>query len=110
MKVEGNIFAIGKIHSNKKEVFETILERGDFKIERIITLDPYTEPGKWYDQDLDEWVILLRGNAKIEFKEEGIIDLNAGDYIFIQAHKTHRINQSGTDEKNIWLTVHGKLK
>ena len=105
-----NLFDIGGIQEGSKEVFETILKGDAIKIERIITLEPYEEPGDWYDQELDEWVVLLQGSAVIEFKSEKIIEIHSGASIFIPAHKIHRVRQSSVDIKCIWLAIHGNLK
>ena len=105
-----NIFNIDNVHSDDSEVFENILEKGDLKIERIVTLKPYKNPGKWYDQEGDEWVLLLQGEAILEFKKGQVLHLKAGDYIFIPAHQEHRINHSSLEPKCIWLAIHGKLK
>ena len=105
-----NIFDIESVHSKDPEVFESILEKGDFKVERIVTLKPFDKPGKWYDQERDEWVMLLQGEAILEFKKGQVLHLKAGDYIFIPAHQEHRISHSSVEQKCIWLAIHGKLK
>jgi hypothetical protein len=47
------------------EQFETLAEGHQLRIERIISTGQTTAPGEWYDQGLDEWVILLQGQAKL---------------------------------------------
>lgn len=105
-----NIFDIKNITSVQPEIFENIIEKNDFKLDRIITQKPYDRPGKWYDQDKDEWVLLLQGEATIEFQNKEIIQLISGDYIFIPSHKRHRIKESSQEQKCIWLAIHGNLK
>ena len=105
-----NIFEIKDNQTEVPEIFEDILQTKDLKIERIVTLKPYDKPGEWYDQDKDEWVLLLQGNAVLEFEGEETIELNAGDYIFIPSRKKHRIKQSSANTKCIWLAIHGNLK
>ncbi len=41
------------------EIFETIVQNENVKIERIISDGHATPEDSWYDQDHDEWVILL---------------------------------------------------
>jgi len=106
----GNIYSIPNENSDNQEIFETLIQHNNLLIERIITKKPYDSPGKWYDQKNDEWVLLLEGQAELEFKNGEIKKLFKGDYIFIPAHKIHRVKQSGSDEKCIWLTILGKLK
>jgi len=105
-----NIFDIDNIQSQDPEVFESILEKDNFRVERIVTLRPYENPGAWYNQKTDEWVLLMQGESELEFKDSEIIKMDAGDYIFIPAHKKHRINYSSHDPKCIWLAIHNSHK
>ena len=45
------------------ELFEKIIYNSSFKLERIISKGHSTAKDQWYDQDKDEWVILLKGSA-----------------------------------------------
>ena len=105
-----NLFDISGLETGPGEVFETLLSSGDFRLERIVTLTPYAEPGEWYDQELDEWVVLLQGSAVLEYKSGKTVEMRSGDHLFIPAHKVHRIKQSSAKESCIWLALHGKLK
>lgn len=105
-----NILNVENIQSEDSEVFEDLLHSENIQIERIVTLKPYSKPGEWYDQEKDEWVLLLQGEAELEFSEEKKLQLKAGDYIFIPARKKHRINHSSPNKKCIWLAIHGNLK
>ena len=107
--ISGNIFE-EVLHTDETEVFTSLFKSDFIKIEKINGIRSYSEPGNWYDQQEDEWVVLLRGNAEIEFANKKIITLNAGDYIFIQAHKLHRIRQTSESPECLWLAIHGKLK
>jgi cupin 2 domain-containing protein len=100
-----NIF-LGIRNRSAEEIFETIIKTNQFKIERIISDGQSTDKGKWYDQDEDEWVILLRGSAGLLFESnnEEII-IKSGDYINIPAHQKHRIEWTDANEKTIWLAV-----
>lgn len=110
MKKTNNIFNTDNFSLKNQELIETILEQGDFKVERIVTIKPYEKPGEWYDQEQDEWVLLLQGTASLEFENKEIIKLNSGDYIFIPAHKKHRINHSSSKPQCIWLAIFGNIK
>lgn len=105
-----NLYDLSKLESGTGEIVETILAAGDFRIERIITLTPYSGPGEWYDQGLDEWVVLLQGTATLEFESGEKTELQSGDHIFIPAHKIHRVSLSSPDVACIWLAIHGKFK
>lgn len=110
MNPQNNLFKTDHLSPGSQEVIETVLSSGDLKIERIVTLEPYSEPGEWYDQEMDEWVLLIQGSATLEFQNKKKVKLIAGDYIFIPSHKAHRISQSDPFEKCIWLAIHGNLK
>jgi len=93
----------------RTEIFETILENGNLKIERIISEGHATPAGQWYDQTWDEWVVLLQGSAGILFEgDTSSFLLKPGDHAYIPAHKKHRVEWTASNEKTIWLAVHMK--
>ncbi len=100
-----NIFS-GIKNQSPEEIFEPIIKTNQFKIERIISSGQSTDKGKWYDQDVDEWVILLKGSAGLlfEINNEEII-MKPGDYVNIPAHQKHRVEWTDTNEETIWLAV-----
>jgi cupin 2 domain-containing protein len=91
------------------EIFETLFEGKDFKAERIISEGQACPPGEWYDQDWDEWVVLLQGSAAVLFEEDrDPVTLKPGDYLSIPAHKKHRVEWTDPQQKTIWLAIHAK--
>ncbi len=91
----------------KKEVFQTLQENNAFKLERIISTGQATPPGEWYDQERDEWVVLLSGSAGLKIEgEDDIISLEPGDYIMLPAHIRHRVEWTDEQEPSIWLALH----
>ena len=90
----------------KDELFEDILSQPNIKIQRIVSDGHTTGEFDWYDQDGDEWVMLVKGSAIISFENEDDVVLEAGDYINIPAHKKHKVSWTSQDEKTIWLAVH----
>lgn len=89
------------------ELFETILKRDNLRIERIVSKGHVTPPGQWYDQDWDEWVMLLQGEATVLYQKDGLaIQLVAGDYLLIPAHTRHRVEWTPPDSDTVWLAVH----
>ncbi len=103
-----NIFNLPSQLLNE-EYFESLLSAENILIERIISTGQTTPPGNWYDQERDEWVILLKGEAKISYIDGSIIKLKQGDYIFIPAHKKHRVEYTTTNPPCIWLAIHFQL-
>lgn len=88
----------------EEELFEDIITNKNFKLERIIS-DGHTTPKDfWYDQDKNEFVMVLSGSATILFDDNTNVSLSHGDYIIIPAHKKHRVEK--TDSKTVWLALH----
>jgi len=86
------------------EAFLTLFENSSAAIERVISHSHQSPPGFWYDQADDEWVIVLRGSATLEFTGGELVELNPGDYLTIPRHVKHRVAR--TSEETIWLAVH----
>lgn len=102
-----NIFT--NLPSNlNEEIFEDLLNNPNFKIERIISTGQSSPDGFWYEQEQNEWVILLSGSAELEFENEANVLLYPGDYLLIPAMKRHRVLSTSKDDISIWLAVHYK--
>lgn len=100
----GNIFK--NIPDNlSDELFETIAESDNIKIEKIISDGHTSPPDFWYDQDRNEFVILLKGSAVLEFEDGSFVEMTEGDYQIIPAHKKHRVSYTDTSGKTIWLAI-----
>lgn len=87
------------------EVFEQILGAGDVRIERIISHGHTSPASGWYDQDEDEWVLVLRGSGKILFENGSEFLLGAGDHLHISAHQKHRVTWTDPAVATLWLAV-----
>ena len=91
----------------RDESFQEILSRPNLKIERIVSRGHHSPEGFWYDQERDEWVLLVQGNAGLEFEgDTAVIDLKPGDHLLIPAHRRHRVAWTSESEDTIWLAVH----
>jgi cupin 2 domain-containing protein len=89
------------------ELVETLAHWGGGRLERIVSLGHATPPGRWYDQETNEWVVLLRGAAGLRFEDEaGPRVLGPGDWIDIPAHRRHRVEWTSPGEPTIWLALH----
>jgi len=103
----GNLFADVSAASAGEEVFSEIFAQPGLKIERIISQGKTSPPGFWYDQAWNEWVIVLKGGATLQFADEPATRaLGEGDYVFIRARKRHRIEWTDPQRPTIWLAVH----
>lgn len=86
------------------EIFETIISCQNIKIERIISKGHKSEPDFWYNQDQSEWILILKGKARLQFEDKSIY-LTPGDYLNIAPHQKHRIDWTTPEEETIWLAV-----
>ncbi len=89
-----------------EELLEKIVETADVGIERIVSLGHASPEGFWYDQETNEWVIVLEGSARLLFEGGETVEMNAGDYIDIPAHYKHRVEWTDPGGKTVWLAVH----
>ncbi|HEX2930286.1 MAG TPA: cupin domain-containing protein [Candidatus Binatia bacterium] len=89
-----------------REEFLTLFENGSGKIERIVSHSHSSPAGFWYDQETDEWVMVLRGSAVLEFEGGDAVELQEGDYLTIGKHVKHRV--ASTSATTVWLAVHVK--
>lgn len=89
------------------ERFDTLLETPAFRLERILSLGHATPAGEWYDQDRDEWVLLLQGQARlaIEGRAEPV-PLHPGDSLLLPAHCRHRVEWTTPEQVTVWLALH----
>ena len=74
--------------------------------ERIVLRGQATPPGQWYDQDRDEWVLLLRGRAGLLIEGREVWEMRPGDYVLLPAHVRHRVEWTDGHEDTIWLAIH----
>ncbi|MEE4356645.1 MAG: cupin domain-containing protein [Desulfococcaceae bacterium] len=100
----GNIFS--DIPENlPEEFFEDILKSDSFRAERIASDGHCSPKGFWYDQDMNEWVMVLKGEAVLLFEnQDKPLVLKAGDYVRIPAHVRHRVEKTG--RKTVWFAIH----
>lgn len=101
-----NIFS-GLPAAKKREVFQTLRRGKGFKIERIVSLGQATPEGEWLCSEIPEWVIVLRGRARLLFKgSRKKVDLVAGDHVFIPGKTCHRVDWTHPKQKTVWLALH----
>jgi cupin 2 domain-containing protein len=88
------------------ELITTLLENANLRIERIVSHGHASPDGDWYDQEQHEWVVVLKGAARLRFENEHqLVELNPGEFIGIPAHRRHRVEWTTPDEPTIWLAI-----
>ena len=92
------------IVNKDKEEFIDILKSENVRIERIVSNGQKSKDGFWYEQDENEFVLLLEGEAILEFEDKEV-KLQKGDYLDIKAQVKHRVKYTSQKESTIWLAV-----
>lgn len=100
-----NIFALIP-NDLSSELFENLAIGKNVRIERIISKGHTSPETGWYDQDEHEWVIVLKGAAKIEIENQTSVYLCSGSYLTIPAHTRHKVSWTDPDTETIWLAVY----
>ncbi|MCX6157127.1 MAG: cupin domain-containing protein [Ignavibacteriae bacterium] len=104
-----NFFNSINLKSNKEKFTELIKGRS-FTAEKIVSNGFKSPDNKWMSEVNDEWVMLLKGSAKLEFEFEvgDVINLKAGDYLLIPAKTKHRVIYTSKKPFCYWLAIHFK--
>ncbi len=102
----GNLFA-PLPDAAADEHFTPLLARPGLRVERIVSHGQASPPDFWFDQDEDEWVVLLAGSALLRFADEAAPRrLLPGDFLSIAAHRRHRVEATAAAEATVWLAIH----
>ena len=87
-----------------EELTSVLAQNNGIRIERIISKGHASPEGFWYDQEQNEWVLLLSGSAVLTIENKRV-ELKTGDHLLIPAHQRHRIESTSATEKTIWIAV-----
>jgi len=91
--------------SLESEVFEDVLTSDHVRIERILSNGQTSPDEGWYDQSEHEWVLVLEGAGQIEYEDGSNVSLKKGDYLYIPAHKKHRVSWTDPEQITVWLAI-----
>ena len=90
----------------RAEFVERLAGKKGVRIERIVSRGHSSPAGFWYDQAETEWVLLVKGAARIRFEaDHTTVEMKAGDHITIAPRARHRVEWTPPDEETIWLAV-----
>jgi cupin 2 domain-containing protein len=90
-----------------EELLDVLVAAPGARVERIVSRGHASPAGSWYDQDSDEFVLLVRGRAGLRLEGEGEPTvLEPGDHLTIPAHARHRVEWTDPDGDTVWLAVH----
>lgn len=91
--------------SLEAETFDDLLKTKNVRIERILSHGQCSPDGFWYDQEENEWVVVLKGSATLVFEDGVRVNLKEGDHLNIPARSKHRVAWTDPDEVTVWLAV-----
>ncbi|PJB94846.1 MAG: hypothetical protein CO080_11050, partial [Nitrospirae bacterium CG_4_9_14_0_8_um_filter_70_14] len=87
------------------ERVEQLAGSGAVRIERIVSSGQSSPAGFWYDQAESEWVVLLRGAARIGFADGREVHLTPGDHLLLPPHTRHRLAWTDPHQPSVWLAI-----
>ena len=105
-------FYMGSLYENipnelPEEIFDTICSNDNVLIERIVSQGHATPEDSWYDQEKNEFVLVVKGSAGLKLENESeLVVLKEGEYYNIGAHVKHRVEWTDPLCETIWLAVH----
>lgn len=90
-----------------EEMLQTICSGNKVRIERIVSRGHSSPPGFWYDQEKNEFVLVLQGKAGLRLEgKKDVLLLEPGDYLDIPARVKHRVEWTDPQQDTVWLAVH----
>ena len=89
-----------------EELFETLVKNDHVHIERIISKGHTSPEEGCYEQDRNEFVLLLKGAARREFEAGWMVSMGAGDWLAILAGVKHRVVWTDSEGETVWVAIH----
>ena len=74
------------------EAYDNIIRVPGVRIERIVSKGHTSPESGWYDQEENEWVMVLQGFGILTFEDGSTAQLSKGAHIKIPAHCKHRVS------------------
>jgi cupin 2 domain-containing protein len=89
-----------------QERITVLLQGPGWRLEQIHSCQARCSEGHWYDQPESEWVLVLRGSARLQFADEAEArDLCVGDSLLIAPHRRHRVLATDPPPGTLWLAL-----
>jgi cupin 2 domain-containing protein len=89
-----------------EEVVTILAESKSTRIETILSHGQASPEGFWYDQLEHEWVVVLKGSARLRFEVDNQhVDLGPGECVLIPAGCRHRVEWTNPAEPTLWLAI-----
>ena len=88
------------------ELLQPLVSARSVRVERIVSRGQASPEGFWYDQEMEEWVLLVSGAARLRFEGQAPIEMVPGSHVNIGAHVRHRVEWTDPDQVTVWVAVH----
>lgn len=89
-----------------EELFESLVIEDNVQIKRIVSRGHTSPEAGWYDQEDNEFVLVLKGAARLEFEDGRCEGMGPGDWLVIPAQDKHRVAWTKEAEDTVWLAIH----
>lgn len=107
----GNLFVGLPPAASPAEQFDILWPGAHVRVERIVSWGHATALGERFDQENDEWVVLLSGAARLQIEGQSEpLNLRSGDWAFLPARLRHRVEWTDLAGPTVWLAVHAAVR
>lgn len=101
----GSVFSSLPTSAELPEQVSELARGKSVRVEQITSLGHRSPDGFWYDQEEDEFVLLVSGAAQLLIEGQPLRHLTAGDWVHLPAHVKHRVEWTEAQTPTIWLAV-----
>jgi cupin 2 domain-containing protein len=89
-----------------EKLVQTLVRAPGVRIGRIVSQGHRSPDGFWYDQDENEFVVVLSGAARLVFEDQPKpLEMVAGSCVNIAAHRRHRVEWTDPTQNTVWLGI-----
>jgi cupin 2 domain-containing protein len=92
-------------NSLPSEIVGILVQSKHVRVERIVSTGHCSPADFWYDQNENEWVLVVQGKATLMFDDGPAVEMMPGDHLLIPAHCRHRVQWTTPDEPTVWIAV-----
>lgn len=89
-----------------EELVQILVRAPGVQVVRVVSCGHHSPDGFWYDQEENEFVVVVAGAARMVFEEPAeTVEMVAGSFVNIAAHRRHRVEWTDPEQNTVWLGV-----
>ncbi|HEY2826151.1 MAG TPA: phosphoribosylaminoimidazole carboxylase [Pirellulales bacterium] len=89
-----------------EELVQTLVRAPGVQIVRVVSQGHASPEGFWYDQEENEFVVLMAGAARLVFEDQAEpVEMAPGSCVKIAAHRRHRVDWTDPQQPTVWLGI-----